>query len=384
MPFSRRDFSRLAGLAAGSLLLPQTLQAAPKKKLKTQPPTSPQANTDKRLGYCIVGLGRISVDHFMPGLLQSRRGKVTGLVSGHPDKAQKLAAQYNVPSDSIYTYDQYDKIRNNSEIDAVYIGLPNSMHAEYTVRAAKAGKHVLCEKPMATTVADARAMIAACSTARRKLMIAYRCQLEPVNLKAIALIRSGAIGQVQAIESANGFNIQPGEWRLDKKLAGGGPLMDVGIYSLNACRYLTGEEPQVLAAYSSVIDHDGRFNEVEENVSWTMRFPSGIVASCITSYGANMDGTYKVHGAKGVVELSPAFGYQDIHMTGTIAGPDGKGKQPLDMPEPIKDPQQFSNQADYFADCIANDKPVKMSGEEGLRDMELMMQIYRSAGAKTA
>ncbi len=374
MPFSRRDFSKLAGLAAASALVPNTLQAAPQPK--------PQAALNKKLGYCIVGLGRISVGHFMPGLLQSQHGRVTGLVSGHPDKAQKLAAQYKVPADSIYTYDQYDKIRDNSEIDAVYIGLPNSMHAEYTIRAAKAGKHVLCEKPMAATVADSRAMIAACAGAKKKLMIAYRCQLEPVNLKAIALIRSGAIGQVQAIESANGFNIQSGEWRLDKKLAGGGPLMDVGIYSLNACRYLTGEEPQVLSAYSSVIDHDGRFNQVEENIGWTMRFPSGIVASCNTSYGADMDGYYKVHGAKDVIELSPAFGYQGIHMTGTIAGPDGK--QPLDMPEPIHDPQQFTMEADYFADCIANDKPVKMSGEEGLRDMELMMQIYRSAGVKPA
>ena len=374
MPFSRRDFSKLAGLAAASALVPNTLQAAPQPK--------PQAALNKKLGYCIVGLGRISVGHFMPGLLQSQHGRVTGLVSGHPDKAQKLAAQYKVPADSIYTYDQYDKIRDNSEIDAVYIGLPNSMHAEYTIRAAKAGKHVLCEKPMATTVADSRAMIAACAGAKKKLMIAYRCQLEPVNLKAIALIRSGAIGQVQAIESANGFNIQSGEWRLDKKLAGGGPLMDVGIYSLNACRYLTGEEPQVLSAYSSVIDHDGRFNQVEENIGWTMRFPSGIVASCNTSYGADMDGYYKVHGAKGVIELSPAFGYQGIHMTGTTAGPNGK--LPLDMPEPIHDPQQFTMEADYFADCIANDKPVKMSGEEGLRDMELMMQIYRSAGVKPA
>jgi hypothetical protein len=166
------------------------------------------------------------------------------------------------------------------------------MHAEYTIRAAKAGKHVLCEKPMATTVADCEAMIAACKAARVKLMIAYRCHYEPTNLRAIKLIRDGALGQVQAIESAFGFNIGPGEWRLNKKLAGGGPLFDVGIYSLNACRYLTGEEPEHISAYASVIDHDGRFNEVEENVSWTMRFPSGIVASCTTTYGANMPGYF--------------------------------------------------------------------------------------------
>jgi predicted dehydrogenase len=372
---TRRDFARLAALSTAAALASSPLSARPR-------PT-PAVVPAKKTGYCVVGLGRISVGHFMPGCLQSQHSTVTALVSGHPEKAQTLAAQYNVPSSSIYTYEQYDRIKDNPAIDAVYIGLPNSMHAEYTIRAAKAGKHVLCEKPMATTVADCRAMIAACAAAKKKLMIAYRCQLEAVNLKAVELIRSGALGSVQAIESANGFNIQPGEWRLDAKLAGGGPMMDVGIYSLNACRYLTGEEPQVLSAYTSVIDHDGRFNQVEENVGWTMRFPSGIVANCNTSYGAQMDGYYKVHGSKGTLQLLPAFSYEGIHMTGFTNDASGK-QQPLDMPEPIKDPQQFTDEADYFADCVVNDKPVKMSGEEGLRDIELIMQIYRSAGLKTA
>ena len=140
----------------------------------------------------------------------------------------------------------------NPAVDAVYVALPNSMHAEYTIRAAKAGKHVLCEKPMATKVAEREAMIAACKAANVKLMIAYRCHYEPTNLRAIKLIREGALGQVQSIESPFGFNIAKGEWRLNKKLAGGGPLFDVGIYSLNACRYLTGEEPADISAYASV------------------------------------------------------------------------------------------------------------------------------------
>ena len=370
MSISRRDFSKLAALATAGTLAPAALRA-----------TSP----DQKIGYCAVGLGRISVDHFMPGLLQSQHGKLTGLVSGSPDKAKKLAAQYGIPPTSVYSYDQYDRIRDNPAIDAVYIGLPNSQHAEYTIRAAKAGKHVLCEKPMCTTVADAKEMIAACDAAGKKLMIAYRCQLEPVNLRAVQLIRSGAIGQVQAIESGHGFNIAAGEWRLNKKLAGGGPLMDVGIYSLNAARYLTGEEPSVLSAYSSVIDHDGRFNEVEENLGWTMKFPSGIVTSCNTTYGASMDGFYKVHGAKGVIELSPAFGYEGIRMKTQIAKADGsEGQDTVEMLSPLKDPQQFTIEADYFADCILNSKPVRMSGQEGLRDMELMTKIYRAAGIEMA
>ncbi len=366
MPMSRRSFSQLGALAGAGALVPRALTA------QKEP---------KPVGYCVVGLGRISVDHFMPGVLASKQGRITALVTGHAaEKAGPLAAKYGVPAGSIYTYEQYDRIRDNPAIDAVYIGLPNSMHAEYTIRAAKAGKHVLCEKPMSTTVADAQAMIRACASAGRKLMIAYRCQLEPVNLHTIQLIRSGAIGQVQAIESANGFNIQPGEWRLNRKLAGGGPLLDVGIYSLNASRYLTGEEPQVLSAYSSVIDKDGRFAEVEENDGWTMRFPSGIVASCNTTYGADMDGYVRVHGSKGMLELSPAFAYEGIHLSGFTQ--DGKNKQPIDMPKPGRDPDQFTVEADYFAGCIREDRPVKMDGNEGLRDMELMAQIYRSAGLK--
>src|SRR5215472_12424933 len=207
---------------------------------------------------------------------------------------------------------------------------------------------------MSTNVADAEAMIAACRAARVKLMIAYRCHYEPTNLKAIELIRKGALGQVQAIESSFGFNIAAGEWRLSKKLAGGGPLFDVGIYSLNACRYLTGEEPEHIAANASVIDQDGRFNEVEENVGWTMKFPSGIVASCNTTYGADMNGFYRVHGSKGTIDLSPAFGYEGIHMKAELDGRPG-----IDMPTPFKGPDQFTRQADYFADCIWNNKEPK-------------------------
>ena len=369
MSFSRRDFSKLAGLAAAGVLAPAPLRAA-----------APSAS-GKRIGYCVVGLGRISVDHFMPGLLQSNHGKVTGLVSGSPDKAKRLATKYGVPASSIFTYEQYERMADNPAIDAVYIGLPNSMHAEYTIRAAKAGKHVLCEKPMCATVGDARAMIAACDAANRKLMIAYRCQLDPVYLKMMSLVRGGALGQLEAFESANGFNIRAGEWRLNRKLAGGGPLMDVGIYSLNAARFITGEEPQVISAYSSVIDHDGRFDTVEENVGWTMKFPSGVVASCTTSYGADMDGFVRLHGSKGQLELSPAFSYDGIHLKAKFTRPEGaKSPADVDMPTPIKDPEQFAIEADYFADCILNNKPVTVGGHEGLRDMELMSQIYQAAG----
>jgi predicted dehydrogenase len=361
---NRRDFTRLA--AAGVAY-------------QVGRPLFAQSG-DKKIGYCIIGLGRISMGHFMPGVLASKNAKITGLVSGHPDKAKEQAAKYGVPESSIYTYETMDQIKNNPAIDAVYVALPNSMHAEYTIRSAKAGKHVLCEKPMATTVADSKAMIKACQDAKKKLMIAYRCHYEPTNLRAMKILRDGNIGTIQAIESANGFNERAGEWRLDRKLAGGGPLMDMGVYSLNACRYLTGEEPVDIKAFASTIDKDGRFDTVEENVSWTMKFPSGIVASCNTTYGAPMNGFYRVHGSKGYLYAEPAFGYQGLHLTGMMAAPGGGKPVPFDEPNEAKDPSQFTLQAEYFSDCILEDKTPKTGGEEGLLDMQYMSKIYESAG----
>jgi predicted dehydrogenase len=368
MTLTRRDFSRLAAAAAAFSTMPKVFsQAAPAPAKKTR--------------YAVVGLGLISVQHFMPACKRSSMAEVTGLVSGHPDKANRLAAEYNVPQGSIYTYENYDEMRNNPNIDAVYIGLPNGMHAEYTIRAAKAGKHVLCEKPMTTTVADAEAMIAACRKADRKLMIAYRCQLEATILKARELVRSGALGKIQGAQGAFGFNSAPGVWRLNRKLAGGGPLMDVGIYPLNTTRFLLGEEPTDIKANSSVIDHDGRFNEVEENLSWTMKFPSGVVASYNTTYGAQMPGFLRIFGSKGTITLEPAFNYEGTRMVAQInAATRGEKPTTLDEPSPDPDPIEFVHEADYFSRCVQNNLSVGPSGEEGLRDTKIMMEIYRVSG----
>jgi len=369
MNLTRREFTRAIGVSAAASSL------TPAARIPTQSAGTPQP----KVGYCIVGLGRISMDHFMPACRISQRSQVTALVSGHREKAEKMAAQYNVPSKNIYSYENYNQIADNKDIDAVYIALPNSMHAEYTIRAANAEKHVLCEKPMATTVKDSQAMIDACKAANKKLMIAYRCQYEPTNLRAVQLIRDGKLGTIQAIESANGFKEHAGEWRLSRKLAGGGPLMDVGIYSMNACRYLTGEEPVHIAAYASVIDRDGRFNEVEENVSWTMKFPSGVVASCNTTYGAEMPGFFRVHGSKGMIHMEPAFAYQGLHLKAQI-----QGEPFIDEPNNQKDPYQFVLEADDFAQCIRQNREPKANGEEGLRDMQWMAEIYKLAGVKQA
>jgi len=355
MRFTRRDLGKLAALGAASRLV---------------------AQEEKPFRYCIVGLGRISMQHFMPATKMSKHCRVTAMVTGHREKADKLMGEYNVPAKNIYSYENYDSIANNPEIDAVYIALPNGMHSEYTVRAAKAGKHVLCEKPMANTVAESQAMVDACKKANKKLMIAYRCQLEPANLRAIQLIRDGKIGKVQAISTVNGFNIRAGEWRITKKLGGGGPLMDMGIYSLNACRYLTGEEPTGdIKAYSATIDQDGRFKEVEESTSWTMKFPSGALATCSTTYGANQPGEFTVYGSRGVLRMENAFGYQGQHL---IARP--QGEPVIDFSPDEKDPAHFPRLADHLAEAVLQNQPLKASGEEGLQDMKLIAAIYQSAG----
>jgi predicted dehydrogenase len=357
MNLSRREFTRLTALGLAA---------------RFTPALAAQTGT-RKIGYAVIGLGRIA-DHFMRGALLTTNSAITALVSGHRDKADKIAAQYNVPQNSIYNYENFDDIIKNPAVDAVYVALPNSMHAEYTIRAAKAGKHVLCEKPMATNVADCESMIAACKAANVKLMIAYRCHYEATNLKAVKLIRDGALGQVQAIQSAFGFNIAKGEWRINKKLAGGGPLFDVGIYSLNACRYLTGEEPADIAAYASTIDHDGRFTTVEENVAWTMKFPSGIVASCTTTYGANMEGYYRVYGSKGWLQVDQAFVYEGLRLRGNFSGTQ------IDELNPARDPSQFQAEADHFSHCIQNNLEPQSPGEEGLHDMQYITRIYKSAG----
>jgi len=359
---TRREFGRIAALASGAQLLPRI----------------PFAAEDRKIGYCIVGLGRISMHHFMPAIKMSSKSRVTALVSGHRDKAERMAAEYGVPSRNIYSYENYDAIAQNREIDAVYIALPNSMHAEYTIRAGKAGKHVLCEKPMAISVEQCRAMIQACENAGKKLMIAYRCQYEPTHLRAVQLIREGKLGSIQSIESAFGFPIAPNDWRLDKTLSGGGPLVDVGIYCLNASRYLTGAEPAEVAGFSSVVDQDGRFAQVEETLSWTMKFPGGALANCTCTYGSQMRGYFRVCGSRGTLTMDPAFNYDKPHLLAQFDGGDT-----LDVASDEADPMQFLREADHMADCILQNNAPKTSGQEGLRDTELIAQIYRSCDRKS-
>jgi predicted dehydrogenase len=328
----------------------------------------------KKLGWAIVGLGNLSINQILPAFAKCEKSKVVAFVSGHPDKANKLALRYNVNPKNIYNYESYDTIRDNPEVDVIYIVLPNSMHAEYTIRGAQAGKHVLSEKPMATSPADCQAMIDAARKANRKLMVAYRCRYEPFNQEMIRMARSKEFGPIKTIIADHGFNIgDPTQWRLKKDLSGGGCLMDIGIYSLQAARYITGEEPTDINAMTFTTPGDPRFKEVEESINFQLRFPSGVLANCTSSYGYKDQNHYRVVCADGWFELEPATSYSGLRMRVFT-------KNTLEEPRiPVRD--HFALEMDHMSDCVMNDKEPLTPGEEGLRDMKLMTAIYEAARA---
>ena len=360
----RRDFTKLSALAMAWGSLPSFAQNA--------------GGSQKPLGFAAVGLGRIC-DIFMRACVNSPSAKLTGLVTGHPDtKGAHYASTYGVPKSSIYTYETFDRIRDNKDIDFVYIGLPNSMHCEYTVRAAEAGKHVLCEKPMAISSAECRKMIDACRKANVKLMIAYRIQYDPMFAKIREMIKAGDLGQLETFQGGFSGQEGPGEWRLNRKLAGGGSLMDLGIYPLNTIRYLTGEEPADFTATVSTRDKSGRFAEMEQSIEWTMKFPSGIIASCGCSYGARGPSYLSINAEKGYLVVDPAFNYGSVHYRGPV------GREMVDEQNNATQVSQFTLEAEHFVDCIRNNKEPKSAGEEGLKDLIAMEAIYKAAGTPIA
>src|SRR6185295_11099847 len=237
----------------------------------------------------------------------------------------------------------------------------NGMHAEYTVRALQAGKHVLCEKPMANTPAECEQMIAAATTAARKLMIAYRLRYEPFNNALIKVVRDQEFGKLRVVLADAGFPIgDPAQWRLNKKMAGGGSMMDIGIYALNAARYLTGEEPAEVHAMMDTTPNDPRFKEVEENITFQLRFPSGVLANCTSSYGVPLN-RFRVVGTNGWAELEPALSYDGLNMRA------GTGTKSVERIHPVIN--LFAPEIDHPVGCIRNAKQPLTPGEEGLKDM---------------
>ena len=366
---SRRHFLSTAGaIAAGTAVRAGDPPLAPPDK---QPPDLKLPDPPvKKLGWAIVGLGNLALAQVLPAFKLCRLSKPTAVVSGHPDKAKRVAEGYGIDPKRVYSYDTFDRIADDPAVDVVYVILPNSMHAEYTVRAFKAGKHVLCEKPMATTVAECEKMIAAGKAAGRKLMIAYRLRYEPFNLAAIGMCRKGEVGKIKLITASNGQNTKAPNIRLSRAL-GGGPVGDVGIYCLNAARYLTGEEPVEVTASAYQPPDEPRFREVPESVAFTIKFASGAMANCDCSFGTAESRRFRVQGSGGVLDMEQAFGYRGQRLfLNKGAGPAEIKLDPVD---------HFAAEMDHFSECVATDQPPRTPGEEGLADMLVIGAIEEAA-----
>ncbi len=333
------------------------------------------ASTGRKLGYAIVGLGGYGLGRIIPQFQNCQHSRLVALVSGDPAKAKKVAQEYGVPERGIYSYNDFDRIRDNPDIDIVYICLPVFMHAEYTIRAAQAGKHVMCEKPMAVSSAECEQMIAACRKAGKKLMIGYRSRFEPHNVEAIRLARAGAIGTLRYFRSEHGFVAgDANTWRMKKAQSGGGSLMDIGIYALQAARYMTGEEPVAVFAKETTNRSDPRFREVEDMIDFQLEFPSGAIGSCMSMYSANRN-QFVLMGEKGRIELEPATAYSGQRMW---VGQDRSDKTEV-KPPPGPYANQWVGQLDHMAQCVLQNREPLVPGEEGLRDLRIIEAVYRSA-----
>jgi len=330
------------------------------------------ARKDGGVGFAIVGLGKLSLGQLIPAFRNTRTARLAALGSGHPEKAHGIAAEHQLPSKAVYTYADFDRIASDPSIEVVYIVLPNFMHAEYAIRALKAGKHVLCEKPMATTIGDAERMIAAAKAANRHQMVAYRCHYEPLNLAGMRLLRSGRLGKTRLVVTDMGRQADPNDpsdaWRLDMKKSGGGALTDMGIYGVNGARYLLNEEPLEVQAWSQTDKSDPRFREVEDAYSWQFRFPSGAIGAGSTSF--NYAGTMSWHvlSEHGKMKADPGCFYNGNRLT--VSG----GNDPE-----IREIDQFAREMDWMADVVRGRAPMVSTAEEGLQDMRLMNAIMESA-----
>jgi len=323
--------------------------------------------TPRTIRYGVVGLGHIAQVAVIPAFAHARRNsQLVAIVSGDRTKRREVARRYRI--EHAFTYEQFDECLR--VVDAVYIALPNSMHAEYAIRAARAGVHVLCEKPMAVTVQECRQMIAACRKAKVKLMIAYRLHFESLNLAAIDIARSGQLGALKFFNSSFSMTVRRGDIRT-KRAFGGGTLHDIGVYCINAARNLFRAEPTHVSAVS-INSGLASLSEIDETTAATLRFGNERVATFITSFNAADVGSYRIVGTKGDLHAGPAYEYAEgLEYALTI---DGKtirrefGKR-----------DQFAPELLYFSDCVLNDREPEPSGEEGMQDVKIVEALHASA-----
>ncbi len=320
------------------------------------------------LKVALMGLGGYA-ERVAEAMQSCQRAKITALISGTPEKLEKWGKKYGVPKESRYNYENFDQIKDNPEIDAVYIITPNALHHGQTLRVAKAGKHVICEKPMAVSVKEGQEMVDACEAAGVKLLIGYRMRFEPNTLKVHAMRESDELGKIKFFQGQTGFKIgDPNQWRVDKALAGGGSLMDIGIYAINGARYMVGEDPIWVTAQETKTNPEVFKEGVDETIQFQLGFPSGAVASCLSTYAMDHLDRFYLLGEKNFVEMQPSTNY------GPIKGRTKDG--PLNQPHTVHQ----TTQMDEMAQIILDDKSpiIPVDGKVGVQDMKIIEAIYRA------
>lgn len=327
------------------------------------------SNGNHKVRYAVVGLGHIAQVAMLPAFAHARRNsQLVALVSGNPRKRREIGRRYAV--ERTYSYAEYDECLQSGQVDAVYIALPNSQHCEYAVRAARAGVHVLCEKPMAVYERDCQQMIRTAQKHDVRLMIAYRLHFDPANLHAIDVVRSGKLGEARIFNSVFTMQVKPNNIRLEQEL-GGGTLYDIGIYCINAARALFRAEPIEVAAFSSA-NGDRRFTEIDEMTGALLRFPDNRIATFTSSFGAADVSEYEVVGTKGRLRAEPAYEYAEgLGLEVTIDG--------ATRARSFARRDQFAPQLLYFSDCVLSGRQPEPSGLEGLADVRIIRALYRSA-----
>jgi predicted dehydrogenase len=321
------------------------------------------------LKVAICGLGSYGT-RVADAMQSCKMAKLTGVISGTPSKVKDWQSKYGIPQKNCYSYEDLDKIKDNKDIDAVYIITPNALHHPQTLRVAKAGKHVICEKPMAVNSVQAKEMVDACQKAGVKLLIGYRMHFEPKTLEIIRMRKAGEFGKVMFFQGLSGFTIgDPSQWRLNRQLAGGGAMMDIGIYSVNGARYMIGEEPIWVTAQETKTNPEKFKEGVDETIQFQMGFPGGAVASCLSTYNfGNLD-RFFLDGAKGYAELNPATGYGPI-----------MGKTHLGELNATHITHQTVQMEEMAGIILQGKKPiVPVDGEEGLKDMKIIDAIFEAA-----
>lgn len=359
---SRRDFLRKLSLSVMAVPAASWAASAAFKDFFESGSEEPV------LQVALMGLGGYAT-RVAEAMKNCKKAKLTGLISGTPSKITDWRRKYNIPEKNCYNYDNFDAIKNNPDIDAVYVITPNALHHDEVIRVAKAGKHVICEKPMALNAKQGQEMVDACRDAGVKLLVGYRMHFEPHTLEIVRMRNAGDFGKILFFQGLSGFTIgDPGQWRLNKELAGGGSLMDIGIYAINGARYMVGEEPLWVTAQETKTD-PVKFKEgVDETIQFQFGFPGGAVASCLSTYNMNNLDRFFLDGQKGFAELQPATGY------GPIQGKTNKGI--LDQPVVVHQTVQM----DEMAGIILNGKTpvIPVNGEEAVKDLKIIDAIYEA------